>query len=521
MSGITRTPGLSRAGVVLLTVLWLAPIEIPLFPALPGVVSPAAAQDFPPQDPGGQDPDDMDAMPRPRAKAARKKARLPEKGAVKKAEAKAKTKKDAKPVASAADPGGLKFTQDIAPILVANCVGCHSGDRPGLRRGKLDLSTFDKLQKGSERKVVVGGNPDGSELVLRVKGEGDGARMPQGGQNSLSEEAVAKIAQWVKEGARLDAGFEPKALLSSYAASPDQVRQKELAKLPPAERDKRIEEVGKERWKQANPKLTPEIVAGKQFIMFSNLPKDRAASTIKSMETQYLQLKRSFGIPATEWVEKVSLYVFNSRNDFIEFVRTVEARDVDPEEQTSTKLAIPQPYIAAIDPAGGKKEEAASKRKAKGKRSEEGGGADRSLLGLLTESMGSGVVTATSGSSPRWLREGIGLYMASVVNRGSPYYQQLRHTAVANFQQGWETKAGETLGAVDQITYADRRAVSFALVECMMRSDFSQGFPAFFHGMLEGQGKLDEMLKNVYNGSRQEFLTFTGEWIGAHYGNLQ
>ena len=207
MSGIMRLPGLRRASVVLLTALWLAPIEIPLFPASPCPVRPAAAQDFPPQVPGGQDipnqdPDDMDAMPRPRLKAARKKARLPEKGAAKKADATAKTKKAAGTEAKLADSGQLRFSQDIAPIFVANCVGCHSGNGQGLKRGKLELSTFEKIQKGSPaHKVVIAGNPGESELVLRVKGEGDGARMPQGNQNRLSEEAIAKIAQWVKEGA--------------------------------------------------------------------------------------------------------------------------------------------------------------------------------------------------------------------------------------------------------------------------------------------------------------------------------
>ena len=47
------------------------------------------------------------------------------------------------------------------------------------------------------------------------------------------------------------------------------------------------------------------------------------------METQFTQLKRLLGAPATDWVEKVSLYVFNSRKDFVEFARTIENREVD------------------------------------------------------------------------------------------------------------------------------------------------------------------------------------------------
>lgn len=64
MSRTVRSPGLPRAVVVIMTVLWLAPIEIPLFSLSPGPMRPAAAQDFP-QEPGGQDPNDPDAMPPP------------------------------------------------------------------------------------------------------------------------------------------------------------------------------------------------------------------------------------------------------------------------------------------------------------------------------------------------------------------------------------------------------------------------------------------------------------------------
>ncbi len=63
-------------------------------------------------------------------------------------------------------------------------------------------------------------------------------------------------------------------------------------------------------------------------------------------------------------------------------------------------------------------------------------------------------------------------------------------------------------------------AVGFALVEAMM-SGMSQGFPAFVSGMLQGGDKLDEMLKKVYGGTREEFLDGTGDWVAAHYGRLQ
>ena len=259
--------------------------------------------------------------------------------------------------------------------------------------------------------------------------------------------------------------------------------------------------------------------------MFSNLPSDRATSTIKVMETQYGHLKKLLGSPrSTDWVEKVSLYVFSNRNDFIEFVRTVESREVEADAQSSAKLSIPQPYLAVVDPAGGKKEEpAAGKRQARSRRGAEAeaesGGADRTLAGILTEALGTATL-ASAGNPPRWLAEGLGSYMAAQVEPRSPYYRQLRQTAFANFDQGWKTRANEALGGSDQITADGVHAIGFALVEAMM-SEMRQGFPAFVKGMLQGGDKLDEVLQAVYGGSRDEFLEGTGDWVASHYGRLQ
>lgn len=530
MSRIMRWRGLGRAGVLAFLGLGLASADMPGIPTGFGPIRPALAQYGPAQDPGGVDPfgqvpgDDGD-MPLPsrgRTKSARKKARLPEKGASKKADPKARTKGDADVAKKGADAGGLKFSQDVAPILVANCTGCHSKEGAGAKRGKLELTSFENLLKGTpDHKVIVPGKPDESHLVLRINGEEE-PKMPQGGNNrALSADAIAKITRWVKEGARLDAGLDPKVAMESYAAKPEQLRKRQLAQMPAKERDNQVIEAGQARWKQSGAKQKAEVVPGTHFILFSNLPADRASSAVKAMDTQYNHLRRLLGPSAMDWPEKVSLYVFNGNNEFVEFVRSVESRDVDSQEpRLSVRFNVPQPYIAAMDPAGGKKEEP-PRRRARGKKAEESGGTggERSLLGLLTEALGSGSVGA-AGNAPRWLREGIGLHMAASVEPRSPYYHQLRLSALEAVRQGWQTRATQALG--DQLPPEELRAVGFALVECLMRSDFSQGFPAFLHGMLEhGQGGLDDVIKGVYNGTREEFLNVTEAWIANAYGQSQ
>lgn len=115
----------------------------------------------------------------------------------------------------------------------------------------------------------------------------------------------------------------------------------------------------------------------------------------------------------------------------------------------------------------------------------------------------------------------MGLYFAHAAEPRSPYYRHLRATAFQNVDQGWPTKATQALGG--QLTAEDQCAVSFALVDCLIRSEmFSPRFPAFLHGMLEGgQGALDDVIKNVYNGGREEFLNLTGEWVASAYGQVQ
>jgi len=494
----------------------------------------ASAQDPYGQDPGPglQPPYDDDGMLLPenrrRAKAARKKGSATDKGKTKKADATGKDKSASKKATGAGGSSGkLRFSKDIAPILVANCAGCHSGDGNGLKRGKLDLSTFEKLQTGTpDHKVVLPGNPGESTLVQRIKGEIE-PRMPQGANAAISAAAIAKIERWVKEGALLDSGNDPKKPIASYAASADQVRRAEVALLPVAERDKKTQEVGLKRWEQANPKVKPEVAHNDHFMLFSNLPHDRSANVLKVLDAQYAHLKRLVGSEATDWPEKVSIYAFSTRKDFIEFLRTVESRgDVDAEEVTSGRLSVPQPYVAVVDPQGGRKDEpgTAGKRKARARRGEESAGdsgPDRSLQGLVTESLGSSVVMSAGNNPPRWLAYGIGAYLASKVEPQSPYYRQLRQTAYANWQQGWPTRANEALGGSDQITPDGLHAIGFALVEGMMSSEMRQGFPNFVAGMLQGGDKLDDMFQQVYRGTREEFINGTGEWVAAQYGQLR
>ena len=433
--------------------------------------------------------------------------------------------KSGKPPTASGD-GQLSFKKDIAPILVANCAGCHTGNGQGVRNGKLDMATFEKLMAGGKRgKDIVGGDPDASHLVQMIQGNETPKMPPNNGQRGFSEEAATKVETWVKQGAKLDAGLSATDPIASYAATLDDLRKAELSKLSPEERDKVAEATGRERWKKAT-KVEPEVnqAKGGHFLLLSNLPKERATKLLQVMEAQFTLANKFLStgratalLPA----EKLSLYVFKDQSSFVEFVRAVENQEVEPGEQARAKLGVETPYLVAVDPANGGEEvsQAPSKKGSRNKKKAEEsvGGPERTLAGLLTEQLVSAAANKV-GKPPRWVSLGLGAFVASNLEAGSPYYRNLRKETAENFRIGWQVKANEALGG--EAKPETLRAIGFSMFEWMAANGSPAVIANFVQIMLEGQGKLDDAIGNCLNMSRQEFLDGSGLWLAERYGRL-
>ena len=115
-----------------------------------------------------------------------------------------------------ADEPSVSFSDQVAPIFVAQCVACHNARTA---KGRFNLETFNALMRGGESGVVVeAGDGDFSNLVLQV----EAGEMPKDG-DPLPEEQVALIRRWVAEGAKLDPGKlgdKPLAALIPKVAQP-------------------------------------------------------------------------------------------------------------------------------------------------------------------------------------------------------------------------------------------------------------------------------------------------------------
>ena len=89
------------------------------------------------------------------------------------------------------------FTKDVAPILAANCAGCHAAN---VTMGTLDLDTYAGIQKGGHSgPVVVPGKSAESLLYLRITGKATPA-MPLNGKK-LADNEIEVIRQWIDAGA--------------------------------------------------------------------------------------------------------------------------------------------------------------------------------------------------------------------------------------------------------------------------------------------------------------------------------
>ncbi len=90
----------------------------------------------------------------------------------------------------------VSYGREIAPILKAHCISCHSGAVPA---GKLDLSSKAGILRGGQSGSVL----SGSLLLKRI----DGSLPPQMplGLPPLINEDQAKIRTWLQEGMTFDA----------------------------------------------------------------------------------------------------------------------------------------------------------------------------------------------------------------------------------------------------------------------------------------------------------------------------
>ena len=99
----------------------------------------------------------------------------------------------------------VQFNRDIRPILSENCFACHGPDAAKRMTAlRLDNELGAETALSGGRKAIVPGDPESSELYLRVSASDPTKRMPPAsmGHDPLADREIGLLRQWIAEGAQ-------------------------------------------------------------------------------------------------------------------------------------------------------------------------------------------------------------------------------------------------------------------------------------------------------------------------------
>lgn len=96
--------------------------------------------------------------------------------------------------------GTERFTRGVRPILVAQCLRCHGGEKT---MGGLDLATRDALLKGGAKGAAVVPGSARTSRLLRLVRHREEPKMPLGAPK-LTDAQISELAAWIDLGAPYD-----------------------------------------------------------------------------------------------------------------------------------------------------------------------------------------------------------------------------------------------------------------------------------------------------------------------------
>ena len=140
----------------------------------------------------------------------------------------------ASPEASAAP--AVDFQRDVQPIFAEHCAQCHGVDEDNRKSG-LRFDQRESALKGGESgtPAIVPGQPDQSELVLRITSKEPAVVMPPPSHNKpLSARQIEALQQWIRDGAKYESHWAftaPRKAALPEAGTPQPVDAFVLSRL--------------------------------------------------------------------------------------------------------------------------------------------------------------------------------------------------------------------------------------------------------------------------------------------------
>jgi mono/diheme cytochrome c family protein len=359
----------------------------------------------------------------------------------------------------------VSFSKDIAPVLAAQCTGCHGNQNP---RNNLNLFTFENLLRGGDRgEPLLPGKPADSLIVKKLKGTADGGRMPLN-QPPLDDAVIAKVEKWIEEGAKFDAPNSRQSLaeVAAIAKTFGQTHE-ELA----ADRAK----LADDNWRLGMPGIAPLRVETEHFYVIGGVPEVLLADVAQKAEAQApkvaTMLKATSDQPLVKG--KMALFVFGERYDYGEFGKMVEKRDLPPSWRGHSRYTIVDAYGTVLLTKN----------------------MDYSVETLVAQELASMHVASLGRGVPAWFAEGVGRVIASRVATGGD-------SRIARWDESVPAAIGKMTAADDFLTGKlppdETDVAAYSFVKFLMADP--RKFQVLIDGLRKG-GDFDQLFPQAYGGT--------------------
>lgn len=252
------------------------------------------------------------------------------------------------------EAGEVSFANDVAPLLIAQCLDCHGERNP---EANLRMATLDGLLRGGRSgAAVVPGRGAESLLVKKIRGVGiEGQRMPLN-RDPLADGQITMIEKWIDEGGRIDllTGKDPLETVVA-AGRARSMSDAELAAMRAA--------AGAKLWKRAIPDEDPVTCSGAGVCLIGSLPQPRLEALAAEAGDVEERLRRELGVSAGPLIRGgIVLFPFERSFDYSAVWQTLvgaeRPKGISGHAATSGDVV----YAALLMPAGDAAEVGEAKR---------------------------------------------------------------------------------------------------------------------------------------------------------------
>ena len=238
--------------------------------------------------------------------------------------------------------GSVSFSNQIAPLLAAQCVACHGSNNP---RNNLSLSSFRRMERGGD-----GGplwdlqKPADSLLVKKLRGTADGQRMPLN-RPAWSEAQIATVLRWISEGALFD-GDSPAQSVEDLALV------SKLRNATAAELSSERERLAIQNWQLVFPSHRPDLVKSEHFLLVGYVSEKRLTKIAELAESLRTRIDRILQLSSQAQARKGRITIFLVRDsyEYSEFAQMVEKRAVPVSWRGHARTAGLDAYVVQLLP---------------------------------------------------------------------------------------------------------------------------------------------------------------------------